>query len=191
MCEEIQQEVSQCLSFWPAIDCDCSSAALDRIWRIELWTKSYPFRLKPVLWELSRWKISWRVSCRCVTTLLLCTIFLYMVLCISIDISFLCHRDLIGSSLAVQEKIYDEQDIRDRDRAVSILTRWAATKLQDFYRRKKKQRQSSLSPSSRKKATADAAVVAAALSESTPLLSSISETNHRTTTVNNHNGSIV
>ena len=70
--------------------------------------------------------------------------------------------------LLAQEKIYDEQDIRDRDRAVATLTRWAATKLQDFYRRKKKQRQSSFSSTSSRNAD-----------ERTPLLASIAEGNPR------------
>lgn len=37
----------------------------------------------------------------------------------------------------IQDRIYDENDIRDRDQAVATLTRWAATKLQEFYRKKK------------------------------------------------------
>lgn len=50
-------------------------------------------------------------------------------------------EDIMESIL--QDKIYDESDSRDRDRAVGILQRWAATKLQDFYRRKKLKRQPS------------------------------------------------
>lgn len=36
----------------------------------------------------------------------------------------------------LQDRIYDESDIHDRDRAVATLTRWAATKLQSFARKK-------------------------------------------------------
>lgn len=47
----------------------------------------------------------------------------------------------------IQDRIYDEGDIRERDRAVATLTRWAATKLQSFMRvtaaRKKLERQRS------------------------------------------------
>jgi metal transporter CNNM len=35
----------------------------------------------------------------------------------------------------IQDRIYDEGDIRDRERAVATLTRWAATKLQSFIRK--------------------------------------------------------
>jgi len=69
-------------------------------------------------------------------------------------------------SLLAQDKIYDEQDIRDRDNAVSTIHRFAATKLQEFYRKKKKQRRQSLSPTSRQKTH---------VSENTPLLSPIEE----------------
>jgi len=49
----------------------------------------------------------------------------------------------------LQDRIYDEGDIRDRDRAVATLTRWAATKLQSFVLKayRKKQRQGSFSGS--------------------------------------------
>jgi metal transporter CNNM len=43
-------------------------------------------------------------------------------------------EDILESIL--QTRIYDERDIRDRDRAVSTLTRWAAEKLQNFARKK-------------------------------------------------------
>jgi len=43
-------------------------------------------------------------------------------------------EDIIESIL--QDRIYDEEDIKDRDRSVATLQRWAATKLQGFYRRK-------------------------------------------------------
>jgi metal transporter CNNM len=35
----------------------------------------------------------------------------------------------------LQDRIYDEEDIRDRDRAVATLTRWAGEKIQSFMRR--------------------------------------------------------
>lgn len=47
-------------------------------------------------------------------------------------------QDVVESLL--QERIYDEWDIRDRDRAVATLQRWAATKLQSFIRKKAQQR---------------------------------------------------
>ena len=43
-------------------------------------------------------------------------------------------QDVMESML--QERIYDEWDIKDRDRAVATLQRWAATKLQSFVRKK-------------------------------------------------------
>ena len=49
-------------------------------------------------------------------------------------------EDIMESLL--QERIYDEWDARDRDRAVATLQRWAATKLQDFVRKKAKRRPS-------------------------------------------------
>jgi metal transporter CNNM len=49
-------------------------------------------------------------------------------------------EDIMESIL--QDRIYDERDARDRDRAVQTLTRWAATKLQEFYRKKAAQRAS-------------------------------------------------
>jgi metal transporter CNNM len=45
-------------------------------------------------------------------------------------------QDIMESLL--QERIYDEWDIKDRDRAVSLLQRWAANLLQDFVRKKVK-----------------------------------------------------
>lgn len=47
-------------------------------------------------------------------------------------------QDVMESLL--QDRIYDEWDIRDRDRAVLTLQRWAATKLQAFVRKKAQQR---------------------------------------------------
>lgn len=46
-------------------------------------------------------------------------------------------EDIMESIL--QDRIYDEWDIRDRDRAVSTLTRWAAGKLQAFARKRLKE----------------------------------------------------
>ena len=43
-------------------------------------------------------------------------------------------EDIMESIL--QDRIYDEWDVRDRDRAVGTLTRWAAKKLQQFARKK-------------------------------------------------------
>lgn len=42
-------------------------------------------------------------------------------------------EDILESIL--QTRIYDENDVRDRDRAVATLTRWAAEKLQSFARK--------------------------------------------------------
>ena len=51
----------------------------------------------------------------------------------------------------IQDRIYDEGDIRDRDRAVATLTRWAASKLTSFIRKtaqkKKLERQGSIGQS--------------------------------------------
>lgn len=41
----------------------------------------------------------------------------------------------------IQDRIYDEQDFRDREREAARLTRWAATKLQEWYKKKKKDRE--------------------------------------------------
>jgi metal transporter CNNM len=77
--------------------------------------------------------------------------------------------DIIESIL--QDRIYDEVEIRDRERAVLTLTRWAATKLQTFYRKKKKgKRDSSLERPSVSTETA--------VNETAPLLSS-SRTSNR------------
>jgi metal transporter CNNM len=46
-------------------------------------------------------------------------------------------EDIMVSIL--QDRIYDEWDIRDRDRAVNTLTRWAAGKLQAFARKRLKE----------------------------------------------------
>jgi metal transporter CNNM len=48
-------------------------------------------------------------------------------------------EDIMESIL--QDRIYDEVDIRHRDRAVATLTRWAAQKLQSFARKRKAQRE--------------------------------------------------
>jgi hypothetical protein len=45
-------------------------------------------------------------------------------------------QDIMESLL--QERIYDEWDLKDRDRAVNLLQRWAAKLLQDFVRKKTK-----------------------------------------------------
>ena len=45
-------------------------------------------------------------------------------------------EDVMESIL--QDRIHDETDVRDRDRAVATLHRWAATKLQAFVRKKTK-----------------------------------------------------
>lgn len=71
--------------------------------------------------------------------------------------------DLMESIL--QDRIYDEGDIRDRDRAVATLTRWAATKVQSFIVRAVRKRKRS---SSSRTITEDTA--SATLSEATPLL---------------------
>jgi CBS domain containing-hemolysin-like protein len=42
-------------------------------------------------------------------------------------------EDILESIL--QTRIYDEGDIKDRDRAVATLTKWAAEKLQSFARK--------------------------------------------------------
>jgi metal transporter CNNM len=56
-------------------------------------------------------------------------------------------EDIMESIL--RTRIYDEMDIRDRDRAVHTLTKWAAEKLQSFARRRRalKRRQEDLNSS--------------------------------------------
>jgi metal transporter CNNM len=77
-------------------------------------------------------------------------------------------EDILESIL--QTRIYDESDIRDRDRAVSTLTRWAAEKLQSFARKSvaKRRGSGSLSPSSRHRKITTAKDIL--LSEKAPLL---------------------
>lgn len=77
-------------------------------------------------------------------------------------------EDILESIL--QTRIYDENDIRDRDRAVATLTRWAALKLQSFARKSvaKRRGSGSLSPS-RQRTIATAKEILH--SEKTPLLS--------------------
>ena len=48
-------------------------------------------------------------------------------------------EDIMESLL--QDRIYDESDIRDRDRAVATLQSWAATQLQSFVRNKRRKLQ--------------------------------------------------
>jgi metal transporter CNNM len=48
-------------------------------------------------------------------------------------------EDIMESLL--QDRIYDESDIRDRDRAVATLQSWAATQLQSFVRNKQRKAQ--------------------------------------------------
>lgn len=55
--------------------------------------------------------------------------------------------DIMESVL--QDRIYDESDIRDRNQAVATLHRWAATKLQSFVRRRSVRRRSKSPPSKR------------------------------------------
>jgi metal transporter CNNM len=59
-------------------------------------------------------------------------------------------EDILESILG--DRIYDEGDIRDRDRAVATLRRWAAVTLQKLWRRRQLRRRSSrsLSPMRRK-----------------------------------------
>mmetsp|Transcript_9161 Transcript_9161/g.13367 ORF Transcript_9161/g.13367 Transcript_9161/m.13367 type:complete len:106 (-) Transcript_9161:139-456(-) len=47
-------------------------------------------------------------------------------------------EDLMESVL--QDKIYDEGDMRDRDRAVAVLQGWAVSKLQNFVRKRQRRR---------------------------------------------------
>lgn len=50
-------------------------------------------------------------------------------------------EDVMESIL--QDRIYDEFDMKERDRAVATLQRWAATRLQKFVRKKQKERRHS------------------------------------------------
>ena len=87
--------------------------------------------------------------------------------------------DIMESIL--QDRIYDEEDIKDRDRAVATLTRWAATKLQNVMRknavRKKEERRrraseggGTLSPTSMTVHSAESSSTANGGNEKTPLL---------------------
>jgi metal transporter CNNM len=69
-------------------------------------------------------------------------------------------EDILESIL--QTKIYDERDVKERDRAVAILTKWAAEKLQRFARRNAAKRRGSQAS---RRATSP-------VSENTPLLAS-------------------
>lgn len=71
-------------------------------------------------------------------------------------------EDILESIL--QTRIYDENDVRDRDRAVSTLTRWAAEKLQSFARKAVAKRRGSASHSQRSVSAIDI------MSEQTPLI---------------------
>lgn len=79
-------------------------------------------------------------------------------------------EDILESIL--QTRIYDENDVRDRDRAVATLTRWAAEKLQSFARKSVAKRRGSASsatasPAKKPKASV---LVKDILSEKTPLI---------------------
>jgi metal transporter CNNM len=76
-------------------------------------------------------------------------------------------EDILESIL--QTRIYDENDVRDRDRAVATLTRWAAEKLQSFARKSvaKRRGSASLSPTRKPKPTI---LLQEMLSEKTPLI---------------------
>ena len=81
--------------------------------------------------------------------------------------------DIMESIL--QDRIYDEGDIRDRDRAFATLTRWAATKLQSFMRksaiRKKQERErASLHEHQDASQSSDSQPSKSTDNESTPLL---------------------
>jgi metal transporter CNNM len=85
--------------------------------------------------------------------------------------------DIMESIL--QDRIYDEEDIKDRDRAVGTLTRWAATTLQNVLRknaaRKKEERrrlmsEGLLSPTSMMVHSAESLSAPNGGNEQTPLL---------------------
>lgn len=75
-------------------------------------------------------------------------------------------EDILESIL--QERIYDEWDIKERDRAVNTLRRWAALKLQSFARKSVAKRRGSVSPTRKKQKGSQ--LVKNILSEKTPLL---------------------
>ncbi len=75
-------------------------------------------------------------------------------------------EDILESIL--QERIYDEWDIKERDRAVNTLTRWAALKLQSFARKSVAKRRGSISPTRRRQKGSQ--LVKDILSEKTPLI---------------------
>jgi hypothetical protein len=68
----------------------------------------------------------------------------------------------------LQDRIYDESDIHDRDRAVSTLTRWAALKLQSFARKRAYEKRKLESNHSKISMQNGGTIVEA--NESTPLL---------------------
>jgi hypothetical protein len=77
----------------------------------------------------------------------------------------------------LQDHINDEWDVRDRDRAVATLQKWAANKLKHFIRKKqlkgklKRQRSSRSSPGMKKSAAAATASISiTADGDRTPLL---------------------
>jgi metal transporter CNNM len=78
-------------------------------------------------------------------------------------------EDILESIL--QTRIYDENDVRDRDRAVATLKKWAALKLQSFARKSvaKRRGSASLSPTRAKRPKATV-LVQDMLSEKTPLI---------------------
>ena len=82
-------------------------------------------------------------------------------------------EDILESIL--QERIYDERDIKDRDRAMATLTKWAAEKLTNFIRRSVAKRRFSLgheSVASGGGAGEGGGPVTSPVSERTPLLHS-------------------
>eukprot|EP00544_Gedaniella_sp_CCMP2646_P010707 CAMPEP_0202505618 /NCGR_PEP_ID=MMETSP1361-20130828/47670_1 /ASSEMBLY_ACC=CAM_ASM_000849 /TAXON_ID=210615 /ORGANISM="Staurosira complex sp., Strain CCMP2646" /LENGTH=483 /DNA_ID=CAMNT_0049139383 /DNA_START=48 /DNA_END=1499 /DNA_ORIENTATION=- len=68
----------------------------------------------------------------------------------------------------LQDRIYDESDIHDRDRAVATLTRWAALKLQSFARKRAYEKRKLESNHSKISMQNGGTIVEA--NESTPLL---------------------
>ena len=78
-------------------------------------------------------------------------------------------EDILESIL--QERIYDERDIKDRDRAMATLTKWAAEKLTNFIRRSVAKRRFSLGHDSTSVGGGDGQLTSP-ISESTPLLHS-------------------
>jgi metal transporter CNNM len=74
-------------------------------------------------------------------------------------------EDILESIL--QERIYDERDIKERDRAMATLTKWAAEKLTSFIRRSVAKRRFSFGRESVSSADGQ---MSSPVSESTPLL---------------------